>query len=88
MLEKILPSWKLSNKGANQTYVLGALPSKNGRHRVAVLLLPDIGNNSSSIGSALLTASYPSVECVFMVGIAGGVPDPSDHVGSMFVWVT
>src|SRR5579871_802930 len=68
----------LSNKGANQTYVLGALPAKNGKHRVAVLLLPDIGNNSSGIGAALLTGSYPSIECVFMVGIAGGVPDPSD----------
>jgi nucleoside phosphorylase len=69
---------EISNKGADQTYVLGFLPSKNGKHSVAALLLPDCGNNSSGIGAALLAANYPSIECVFMVGIAGGVPDPSD----------
>jgi nucleoside phosphorylase len=69
---------ELSTKGADQTYMLGALPSKNGHHSVVVLLLPDIGNNSSGIGAALLTSNYPSVECVFMVGIAGGIPNPSD----------
>src|SRR5258708_25931227 len=69
---------EISDKGADQTYVLGVLPSKNGKHSVAALLLPDYGNNSSGIGAALLTANYPSIECVFMVGIAGGVPDPSD----------
>jgi nucleoside phosphorylase len=69
---------EISDKGADQTYVLGVLPSKNGKHSVAALLLPDVGNNSSGIGAALLTANYPSIECVFMVGIAGGVPDPSD----------
>jgi len=74
---------ELPGKGADHTYALGTLPSKNGRHLVAVLLLPDIGNTNSGIGAALMTSNYPSVECVFMVGIAGGVPDaldPSEHV--------
>ena len=66
------------DSGAGLSFVLGELPSRNGHHAVVVLLLPDTGNNNSSIGATLLTTNYPTVRCVFMVGIAGGIPNPSD----------
>jgi nucleoside phosphorylase len=70
-------------KGAGETYVAGTMPSSNGQHAVVAMLLPDTGNNSAGIGAALMSRNFPSLECIFMTGIAGGIPhplDPNEHV--------
>ena len=77
---------ELLSKGADQTYVLGTLPYKNGHHSVAVLLLPDIGNNSSGIGAALLTSNPRSNVCSWS-GLRAGFPTPPIR-RNMFGWAT
>jgi nucleoside phosphorylase len=74
---------EFGHRGAGQTYVIGTMPSHNGEHTVAALLLPDIGNNSASVGAALLSANLRSLQCIFMTGVAGGIPNanvPAEHV--------
>ena len=50
----------------------------NGVHRVVVTLLKKAGNNSAATAASHLLRSFPSVDDVLMVGIAGGCPCPSD----------
>ncbi len=70
--------------GAGRRYLLGSIPAKNGgKHRIALMLLPDMGNNPASIGATLLLEHFPAVESIILVGIAGGVPHPekpNEHV--------
>ncbi|WP_425411941.1 hypothetical protein [Methylomicrobium agile] len=62
---------------ANQ-YWWGSLPSRGGGkpHQVLVTSLVKMGNNVAATAIANLIRSFPTVECILMVGIAGGVPDP------------
>ena len=62
---------------ANQ-YWWGSLPSRAGGkpHQVLVTSLVKMGNNVAATAIANLIRSFPSVEYILMVGIAGGVPDP------------
>jgi len=64
--------------GDPNDYVLGTIPSSNGAgmHLVVVTLLKEMGNNSASAAATHLVRSFPTVEDVVMVGIAGGIPDP------------
>jgi len=71
--------------GDPNDYVVGTIPSVDGsgQHLVVVTLLKEIGNNSAAAAAAHLLRSFPSVEDVLMVGIAGGVPAPDfpdEHV--------
>ena len=66
-------------------YAIGTIPTSDGtrHHTVVLTLLKDLGNNSASIGTTHLIRSFPSVEDILMVGIAGGIPapeSPHDHV--------
>jgi nucleoside phosphorylase len=66
-------------------YVLGTIPGSEGSgyHIVAVSLLKEMGNNSASAAASHLIRSFPTVEDILMVGIAGGIPcldSPSEHV--------
>lgn len=65
-------------RNPGRRYTIGDIPSRHGgAHRVALCLLPDMGNNIASVRAALLLEDYPSVESIIMVGIAGGVPYPT-----------
>jgi len=59
-------------------YWCGTLPSRaNGpSHQVLLTSLAKMGNNVSSVAVTNLIRSFPFVEYILMVGIAGGVPDP------------
>ncbi|QOY88382.1 5'-methylthioadenosine/S-adenosylhomocysteine nucleosidase family protein [Paludibaculum fermentans] len=59
-------------------YVLGTIPARDesGSHIVAVTLLKEMGNNSAAAAASHLLRSFPSIEDVIMVGIAGGIPKP------------
>jgi nucleoside phosphorylase len=47
-----------------------------GAHLVVVTLLKEIGNNAAAAAATHLLRSFPTVQDVLMVGIAGGVPAP------------
>ena len=66
-----------SANDSNQ-YWCAILPSRAGGmpHQVVLTLWPKMGNNVSSAAVTNLVRSFPSVEYILMVGIAGGVPDP------------
>ncbi len=74
----------LPGQGAARAYVVGTVPSSNGRgHRVALALLPDVGNNQASARAALLMEHFPTIRDIIVVGIAGCAPDPAspaEHV--------
>ncbi len=64
--------------GDPNDYVVGSIPSVDGSgiHLVAVTLLKEIGNNSAAAAATHLLRSFPAVEDLLMVGIAGGIPVP------------
>lgn len=61
-------------------YVIGTIPAadKSGNHVVVVTFLKRPGNNSAAAAASHLVRSFPNVQDVLMVGIAGGVPRPED----------
>jgi nucleoside phosphorylase len=64
-------------------YLHGTLPAKDGGDHQIVLALGGKGNNSAAISATNLLRDFDSVEHIFMVGIAAGVPCPTkaeDHV--------
>ncbi len=64
--------------GDPNDYVLGRIPSMIGGadHLVVVTLLKEMGNNSAASAATNLLRSFPMVEDILMVGIAGGIPLP------------
>jgi nucleoside phosphorylase/NTP pyrophosphatase (non-canonical NTP hydrolase) len=59
-------------------YVVGTIPAFDGtgNHVVVLTLLKDMGNNTAAAAATHLLRSFPAVEDVIMVGIAGGIPAP------------
>lgn len=64
--------------GDPNSYLIGKIPTLQGEnaHLVVLTLLKDMGNNSASAATANMLRSFPGVEDVLMVGIAGGIPAP------------
>lgn len=61
-----------------RTYDVGTVPALGGgTHAVVHLMLGDMGNNVAANRATALLEHFPSVENIIMVGIAGGVPNPS-----------
>jgi nucleoside phosphorylase len=59
-------------------YLLGTVPSPrpDRPHPIVLTLLGETGNNAAAESCVNLIRSFPSVNCVVMVGIAAGVPRP------------
>jgi hypothetical protein len=55
-------------------YTVGVI----GSHPVVVTLLPKMGTNLATAISSHLLRSFPKINDILMVGIAGGVPDPKN----------
>jgi nucleoside phosphorylase len=74
----------LRGVGAGKRYVVGTIPSNHGgEHTVLLTLLPEMANNSAAAHAATMLAHFDNITDIIMVGIAGGVPCPSnpeDHV--------
>src|SRR5215208_238792 len=71
--------------GDPNDYVVGTIPSLDGDgvHLVAVTLLKEMGNNSAATAATHMLRSFPSVQDLLMVGIAGGIPapeSPENHI--------
>jgi internalin A len=70
--------------GAGRRYVLGRMKSRDDReHRIALALLPKIGNNMAAARATQLLEHFSFVDAIIMVGIAGAVPSPQkpeEHV--------
>lgn len=61
-----------------RSYDIGTVPALGGGyHAVVHLLLGDMGNNVAANRATALLDQFPQIQHVIMVGIAGGVPDPS-----------
>lgn len=73
----------IPGSGAGRRYCLGEIPSSNGGSHLVVLTLSEVGNNMAANRAALLLEHFPNIKSVIMVGIAGGVPNPTkvdEHV--------
>jgi nucleoside phosphorylase len=76
LLDKVRRA-NIDRAGGMKECYLGELPARGGgRHRVA-LALSGMGNNQGAARATNLLRDFPSIKYVFMVGIAGGIPDPS-----------
>ena len=69
---------RVPGPGAGHRYVLGRVESTHGGTHQIALALADMGNNVASARAALLLEHFPAVDSILMVGIAGGVPCPSN----------
>jgi nucleoside phosphorylase len=58
-------------------YLHGTISSKSGGEHQVVLAMAGKGNNKASIRATQLISDFGTVEEIFMVGIAAGVPNPS-----------
>lgn len=66
-------------------YTLGEVVGRNGkRHKIALSLLPDMGNNMASIVATKMMEEFPYIDSIIMVGIAGGIPE-IEHLGDVVV---
>lgn len=66
-------------------YCFGTIPSFDGKtHKVALCLLPGMGNNASAIFASKMSASLKKIDSIIMCGIAGGVPAVV-HLGDVVV---
>jgi len=71
--------WSAPGEGAGRRSLLDEIPSDHGgTHAVAVVLLPDMGNNSAAIAATQLLGHFPNVRHLIVCGIAGGVPRPGE----------
>ncbi|HEX3740796.1 MAG TPA: reverse transcriptase domain-containing protein [Terriglobales bacterium] len=66
----------MDRPGGMKECYLGEIQARHGgKHRVAVAL-SGLGNNQASARATNLLRDFPTIKHIFMVGIAGGVPDP------------
>ena len=67
-----------NQKQAGNRYVLGYIPSNSGgRHRIALSLLPKMGNNFAAIITNTMLKNFLSINNIIVCGIAGGIPSVS-----------
>ncbi|HZM83012.1 MAG TPA: hypothetical protein VFC19_45425 [Candidatus Limnocylindrales bacterium] len=64
--------------GDPSSYVTGTMPSNTPEepHGVALTVMPRDNNKNAAAVCVDLLRSFPGVQCVLMVGIAGGIPAP------------
>ncbi|MGD0567057.1 MAG: hypothetical protein ABSA78_01530 [Candidatus Sulfotelmatobacter sp.] len=85
MLAMLDDARPITVSGDPNDYAFGRVPAVDGtgNHHVVVALQKKPANNSASAVASHLSHSFPHLEHVLMVGIAGGIPhatDPDKHV--------
>lgn len=85
MLAELDDARPVTISGDPNDYAFGKIPASDGTgcHYIVVALQKKPANNSASAVASHLSHSFPNLEDVLMVGIAGGVPhanDPDKHV--------
>jgi nucleoside phosphorylase len=67
----------INRAGGMKECYLGQMPARDGgEHRIA-LALSGMGNNQAAARAITLLRDFPSIKHIFMVGIAGGIPNPA-----------
>ncbi len=70
---------------AGDQYFIGTISAMDGgAHKIALCLLPNIGNNLASIIATKMQITFPSIDNIIISGIAGGVPSKV-HLGDVVV---
>ena len=75
--------YKIPGSGAGRRYCLGEIFTEEGYKYNLVLATVGMGNSIAATRASLLLEHFPNIKSIIMVGIAGGVPNPSkvnDHV--------
>jgi len=85
MLAMLDDARPITVSGDPNDYAYGMVPALDGtgNHHIVVALQKKPANNSASAVASHLAHSFPHLEHVLMVGIAGGIPhmtDPDKHV--------
>lgn len=74
-----------SNSVAGSNFLLGDIKGNNGTTtRIALALLPGAGEEDAAIYAQKMQNKYDSIEMIFMIGIAGGVPSKT-HLGDVVI---
>jgi nucleoside phosphorylase/tetratricopeptide (TPR) repeat protein len=69
----------LRRGGSRTRYVVGSIPSEHGgEHTVLLTMSPEMGNNSAASRATAMLFDFDNITDIIMVGIAGGVPSPSN----------
>ncbi len=67
----------IDRAGGMKECYLGQMPARSGGEHTVALALSGIGNNQAAARATNLLRDFPSIKHIFMVGIAGGVPNPA-----------
>jgi len=85
LLENVEPANLPDYSKGNNSFEIGKITADDGgTHRVALSLLPNMGNNFSAAISSNMLAQFPSIKNLILCGIAGGVPSKV-HLGDVVV---
>lgn len=74
---EILPA--INKNALGKMYCHGEIHTDNERTLKVILTLAGVGNNKASSRCTQLLNDFPSLKHIIMCGIAGGVPNPSNH---------
>jgi len=77
-LTKIRVDPRRERNSPYQEYTHGVIPCTHGGEHKVVAALAGKGNNKAAVLASSLMGQYPSVQDVFMVGVAAGVPNVDD----------
>ena len=76
--------YQVPDRNTTWEYTYGEIPALNGgKHQIVLSSIGMMGNNSAALVAARLLQHFSSIQKVVMVGIAGGIPNPTkpaDHV--------
>lgn len=75
----------MPTRSVGERYYTGTVECTNGKkHHVALCLLPEYANTMAGIIATKMKASFPTIDSIIMVGIAGGIPT-KEHLGDVVV---
>jgi nucleoside phosphorylase len=67
----------INRAGGMKDCYLGQIPARGGGEHTVALALSGMGNNQAAARATNLIRDFPSIKHIFMVGIAGGIPNPA-----------
>jgi len=66
----------INRGGGMKELILGEIPARDGGIHLVALALSGMGTNQAAARATHLLRDFSSIKHLFMVGIAGGIPDP------------
>ena len=76
LLDDVLQeNFDIEKAEAGNTYTIGNIKANDGgTHRIAVCLLPEMGNNIAAAIATKMQMRFSNIKNIIVCGIAGGVP--------------